>query len=807
MSFWLKLCVFLLVTWSVGTHSQSDVFSQTRQLLQTEKWDKLSPLLDQEILKSTGQDKELLIFQKAYSLYKINEHEKSAVLFEELNKKDHVLAEYVQFYLGQIYLKLMKWPEATESFNSILAKKPNLRLKNEVQLALSNIHTQQKQFSKAHDYLVKVEKGSRGTEDYPDVLFELAKLEDELGHKQKKCERLRQLYSKFPQFEKISSWNYELKENSFNGKKSECSWDMDDFKTRIRNSLWAGLEKKSFQEIIDLKKNTKKEDLFEVDKILAVFYAQVGDLEKSYEILKAYLKEKQDDNEFLTQIAPVAARAGDLNTSISLYYKVYQNLGNTAKGLQALFQAAFMSYQSRDYDWSGRNFKKFIKKSKDEKLIKESQWYLAWMKYLRGDYQLAYSEFKKLSKIKNKKKYKSLSQERLAYWMGMSQLRVGQEEKAKQLFEKLSKDKKKGYYSVAANKRLEKMKEKVVEPANILTKASDGLAHQTSLSFRSSQDIRLVASLKEIPSEDSEQIEVGDTEEEADPLAMDSDQEQVVVTQEPPFKAPDLIANFERSRALMVVGLDQWSKWELYEIERRTKNKEYLKVLMNEYALNGQFHRMSQISQIFFSDQKHKLGLEAGRSLWESSFPKAYQSWVDQYSKEFSVAKELVWSIMKAESQYKKEAISPVGALGLMQVMPYTGARVAEILGDKSFSPNQLLNPETAIRIGTKYLQRLNKKFNSVLPLVAASYNAGPHRVKNWIQQFGGLETDEFIEHIPFLETRNYVKKVIANSYIYARLYRDRRIESQEDIVPYLAEKIPYSLKDRAPTKETWEEI
>ncbi len=93
------------------------------------------------------------------------------------------------------------------------------------------------------------------------------------------------------------------------------------------------------------------------------------------------------------------------------------------------------------------------------------------------------------------------------------------------------------------------------------------------------------------------------------------------------------------------------------------------------------------------------------------------------------------------------------------------------------------------------------------MPLVAASYNAGPHRVKNWLQQFGNLETDEFIEHIPFLETRNYVKKVIANSYIYSELYNSQKEKKTRDLVPYLAEKMPFNFKDRAPTRETWEEI
>lgn len=94
-----------------------------------------------------------------------------------------------------------------------------------------------------------------------------------------------------------------------------------------------------------------------------------------------------------------------------------------------------------------------------------------------------------------------------------------------------------------------------------------------------------------------------------------------------------------------------------------------------------------------------------------------------------------------------------------MQVMPNTGKRVSQILGENDFSPKKLLEPNDGIKIGARYLQRLMVKFENTVPLVAASYNAGPHRVKTWLASFGFLEMDEFIEHIPFLETRNYVKK------------------------------------------------
>ena len=106
------------------------------------------------------------------------------------------------------------------------------------------------------------------------------------------------------------------------------------------------------------------------------------------------------------------------------------------------------------------------------------------------------------------------------------------------------------------------------------------------------------------------------------------------------------------------------------------------------------------------------------------------------------------------------------------------------------------------MRIGSRYLQRLLKKFDNNVPLVAASYNAGPHRVKAWLNGFGALDVDEFIEHIPFLETRNYVKKVVSNYQVYSLLYGNKK-----DSLSYLSEILNVKATDSLATKETWEDI
>ncbi|MEQ1878420.1 MAG: lytic transglycosylase domain-containing protein, partial [Bdellovibrionia bacterium] len=178
---------------------------------------------------------------------------------------------------------------------------------------------------------------------------------------------------------------------------------------------------------------------------------------------------------------------------------------------------------------------------------------------------------------------------------------------------------------------------------------------------------------------------------------------------------------------------------------------------------------------------------------------------VENFSKSFEVPEEFVWGIMRAESHYKFDVKSPVGALGLMQIMPYTGKRVATILEMPNFLPEQLLIPETNIKLGSRYLQRLLKLFEQKIPLAAAAYNAGPHRVRAWLKAFGKLEMDEFVEHIPFLETRNYVKRVVHNYQVYRLLYaKNGDTKTVGETLPWLAQPVGLSVEGKVESSEDW---
>jgi soluble lytic murein transglycosylase len=127
---------------------------------------------------------------------------------------------------------------------------------------------------------------------------------------------------------------------------------------------------------------------------------------------------------------------------------------------------------------------------------------------------------------------------------------------------------------------------------------------------------------------------------------------------------------------------------------------------------------------------------------------------------------------MRQESSFDPGAISPSGARGLMQLMPFTAQTVAKDLGINSSLAGLTADPAYNMRLGTEYLRQMLDRFDGSLPLAVAAYNAGPHRVDQWLEENGDPRTGsvamlDWLELIPINETRNYVQRVLENVVIY----------------------------------------
>lgn len=148
-------------------------------------------------------------------------------------------------------------------------------------------------------------------------------------------------------------------------------------------------------------------------------------------------------------------------------------------------------------------------------------------------------------------------------------------------------------------------------------------------------------------------------------------------------------------------------------------------------------------------------------------FPVLFEDIFDKYAKKRNIDRSWVYGLARAESAFIEDVKSPAGALGLMQVMPRTGAMTARNIGLKGFKSYKLTQAETNIPIGTAYMKQMLDRFNGNMVLATAAYNAGPHRVEKWLPKQGCIQPDEWIEQIPFNETRKYVRRVLYFANIY----------------------------------------
>jgi soluble lytic murein transglycosylase len=161
---------------------------------------------------------------------------------------------------------------------------------------------------------------------------------------------------------------------------------------------------------------------------------------------------------------------------------------------------------------------------------------------------------------------------------------------------------------------------------------------------------------------------------------------------------------------------------------------------------------------------------ELPRVYWEALFPKAYWDDLKRFSTQNELDPYLVASLIRQESEFNPNAISHANAVGLMQLLPVTGKKVAKDVKLHHFNASQLYTPAVNLQLGTRYFKTMVDKFGS-FEYALAAYNAGSDRVEDWLAQGKYRDPQEFVESIPFTETREYVQAILRNANVYKQLY------------------------------------
>lgn len=159
------------------------------------------------------------------------------------------------------------------------------------------------------------------------------------------------------------------------------------------------------------------------------------------------------------------------------------------------------------------------------------------------------------------------------------------------------------------------------------------------------------------------------------------------------------------------------------------------------------------------------------RFFWEGLFPRPYWTDLSRYSTENGLDPLLVASLVRQESEFNPSAVSSAAAVGLMQLLPGTGRKTAKDLKLRHFNASQLYDPAVNLQLGTYYFRRMLDKYDGHVEYALAAYNAGADRVDDWRSAGEYRDMDEFVESIPFTETREYVQAIIRNAAVYKLLY------------------------------------
>ena len=228
--------------------------------------------------------------------------------------------------------------------------------------------------------------------------------------------------------------------------------------------------------------------------------------------------------------------------------------------------------------------------------------------------------------------------------------------------------------------------------------------------------------------------------------------------------------HYRKGIELKVLGLNEDAVRELRWVARTgTRGRESLLELSLRLSEAGAHHEALRLAKVYFRDH-----LEGGRTptsstLWRVAYPTGYLPIIQLYA-ENPVDPYLVAAIIREESLYDTRALSPAGAVGLMQIMPATARTLMGDSGDLDEIRDRLVEHRTNIRLGSQYLGMLLRRFSRNVLHAVAAYNAGPVAVSSWIQKHGDAAPTEFVELIPYRETRGYVKRVLRSYREYHRL-------------------------------------
>lgn len=234
------------------------------------------------------------------------------------------------------------------------------------------------------------------------------------------------------------------------------------------------------------------------------------------------------------------------------------------------------------------------------------------------------------------------------------------------------------------------------------------------------------------------------------------------------FEAPSDDLRVARARLLTNAALFDFAVRELQsESDRLYAKAEIARVYLKEDRPDRALQSLKHAVPGYFSEDITDMPQWA----WDILFPKPYWGDLTRYSRANGLDPYLVASLIRQESEFNPQAVSYANAWGLMQLLPPVGKKLAKEVRLRHFTQEQLTDPTINLELGTRYFKHMVDDFGGQVEYALAAYNAGSDRVKAWQGQGPYRDIHEFVESIPFTQTREYVQAIMRNATVYRLLY------------------------------------
>jgi peptidoglycan lytic transglycosylase len=646
-------------------------------------------------------------FANAYALYSAGRSAEAKDLFRKTLNGDFRLADYSLYYLAVIATNENNWDQARQRLVQLKRRFPQSVWSNSAALLQAKIEIAEKQYNQAGETLRQLRAEKSAKRDIAD---EALYLQAQIREAQGEPRRANALYDDLRNASPNSRWTAAARKGQ----------------ARLREKYPDFFAFQTMQSLAD-----------EADRLARE--RQTNEAEILYKKLLNNAADPETRLRFLTKLAALYLSNRSRNDAMPLLELIAREFPESAEAPQALYQIAQILWNRHDNAQALEYFKLVLDKYPTSSYVDRAQYAAADIHEYFGRKDDAVQFYTNVINQFPKSAVRDDAQWRLA-WL---YYRSGELPAAMATFKALFNQSKNGPFGTAALYWQARTAEKIGDAESakqvyrqILNGGSE--SYYQELSFRGLDRL-------------------GETVDDPQPMRpkpiTDSD---TALSGETDF-------HLARARELASLSLHQLAIAELDEINSKTKATGRLRtVLLREYFRSHAYGR--------------SLGIAAQISLSQSErdfyrYPLAFWELIQQKAQERDLDPYLVLALIRQESLFDTRARSPATALGLMQLIPPTATRVAKQLGLPAPSPEKLFEADVNLTLGTQYLKDLLLRYSNNWQKALAAYNAGEAAVDRWEKEIVADDIEEFVERIPYVETRGYVKLVLRNHRIYKRLY------------------------------------